>query len=61
MWQPLAPAFLISFTVLATMNALPHPVSASAIRGKSHEYEIRLMSSQTSFKVVIAKSGSPSE
>ncbi len=61
MWQPAAPAQVISRTVRAIINALPQPVSASTSKGRSVAEQMRRMSSQTSLRVVIARSGSPND
>ena len=47
--------------LLLIIKALPQPVSASTRSGKSVTDAMRRMSSQTSFSVVIARSGKPND
>ena len=57
-----APALIKSFTVRAMLKAdAPKPVSTSTSNGVSHTLVMRRTSVKTSSKVVIPKSGIPSD
>lgn len=59
--RPAAPARVRSRVVRAIENAAPQPVSASTSSGSVVAADILRTSSQTSFRVVMPRSGSPKE
>ena len=62
MWIAAAPAWIIDLTVRAMLNAeAPKPVSTSTRSGSAHASVIRRTSVSTSSRLLMPRSGRPSE
>src|SRR5208283_3414868 len=61
MCKPAAPNLMKDLTVRAMLNAPPQPVSASTRSGRAHASLMRRISTSTSSRVLMPRSGTPSE